>query len=1280
MMCMLCNYIKKAIMGKIICTFLYLACFVAPVHAQFSGGQGTPSSPYQITTAEQLRAIGNHLSQHFLLLNDIDLGDQVWTPLGSQQNPFTGRLNGNGRTIHNLKIRAAENEYGSMFRNVSNGGVIEYIAFSNVDVRGMGNLSTVAGVVDRGTLRDIQIDGRIESEGYGSIGGMSNLIRENSLIERIRLTMDIKSSGSMECGGMISSNMGVVRNVISNSNLENCYSGIVGYNSGVVDSVIYNGSIRGQDASGVVAMNYGEVKRAKSTGYIQGSRVGGIVLQNWGIVDKSYSNMEIQGSYVGGIVNSNGDHSSYSENTRVTESIFEGSIYAAISGGIVLENFAKVENNVSIGFVKSYAMIAGWERACSGGIVGCSYNAISLNYNLFIGKSIGVNVASPIMGEYFRQYYNSNNNVWDFELNELYFGNTWSQYGIGATRQQLIDQNFYDNLNWDFSNIWYMSDLGFPLLLNNPFSNEIQLENNNIFSYGVILGESSYIINENRIGEFGVTDRVDVSKKNSISNDYFEWLGYEIFLTDINNEMIKDDIRHNINSFIDPWSVRIVTKQSPLSVLFSRNTFSNKTISVFHNNEWHKSKRSDILINENRLNQSSDVHIYLHENEEDGLFISTFRADNNISEIQFRSIFDIENKSNNIINVLNYSIIVHRGSECSLYPLSDQERLISPSETYTIGIGRNGVFIRDVDFHLPEVEIGTGTVFGIVRNDESAPHCIHTPGSPLLSDYIALGDERYAESPNFIASIPAGHAVVRTHENETVQTEFVNVVEEWRASGQFRMNMVVTSSTDTLSVMLGVSEGATEGFDPLHDQYAPPSPPSGIFDVRFTHLNEGYYRDVRALGQDSLNWQLDVQNQSGVNSVSLSWNSNQFPEKGLFTLHYIEDGVGKVVDMRRVNSLNINNFVSGSLYVKYKKGIYVDVEYERGWALVGLPVAEQGQIFSNLFVSMIPNTTFGYRNAYMLRDTLLNGEGYWLRLGSQESVRYNGQPIDELVLNLRKGWNLISGGTTESTIMDENQILVPNTLYGFNRSYVLSSTLYPGRGYWVGAHTAGQIRIVESQSNVLPQLRNLARNIEFRNSHGELLSGLLLGTAYSNLGIFGCDLPPVPPVSSFDVRFQSQSWCHYDHSGYISMQQGEDVVTISNTGNDLLNITQFNNSTEIGKFSLLPSRSMQIQRNINTLFVQLGGVGDEVIEFRALNVYPIPAGDVITIQMTVPDEEMVQIRIFNVLGQEVLSSQSDLRHRGLRQDTVNLVNLPNGIYFLRLEHGENVQTMSIVKK
>ncbi|WP_455637446.1 DUF6383 domain-containing protein [Parabacteroides sp.] len=81
------------------------------VAAGFAGGNGDENDPYQISSgaelaylAQQVNGGSNYSGKYFVLMNDIDLDNQEWTPIGDNYGYFKGIFDGNKKIIKNLTM------------------------------------------------------------------------------------------------------------------------------------------------------------------------------------------------------------------------------------------------------------------------------------------------------------------------------------------------------------------------------------------------------------------------------------------------------------------------------------------------------------------------------------------------------------------------------------------------------------------------------------------------------------------------------------------------------------------------------------------------------------------------------------------------------------------------------------------------------------------------------------------------------------------------------------------------------------------------------------------------------------------------------------------------------------------------------------------------------------------------------------------------------------------------------------------------------------------------
>jgi hypothetical protein len=143
--------------------------------------------------------------------------------------------------------------------------------------------------------------------------------------------------------------------------------------------------------------------------------------------------------------------------------------------------------------------------------------------------------------------------------------------------------------------------------------------------------------------------------------------------------------------------------------------------------------------------------------------------------------------------------------------------------------------------------------------------------------------------------------------------------------------------------------------------------------------------------------------------------------------------------------------------------VTINVSYNDGWNLVGLPVSVDDAGYVSLFPEAISGTLYSFDGGYISEDALIGGTGYWLRFPESVSIDITGIPINEITILLDDGWNLIAGITFEtntSNIQDPEGIIIPETFYNFDNGYELVNELIPGHGYWVRANNTGNIIIM----------------------------------------------------------------------------------------------------------------------------------------------------------------------------------------------------------------------------
>lgn len=221
-------------------------CFVEvtqPVENAYSGGDGSETNPYIISTAADLKTLSETAVDwmpglYFTQNADID-ASTLQQPVGTKSSPFKGVYDGGGHSVKNLQL-------------------------ANVNI---GESVGLFGAIDGATIKDLGVvDASISGKSWvGLLVGYA----ASGTIDRCFSTGTV-TAGSICAGGLVGENAG--------AKISNCYSGatvtnandhatggLVGKNTGEITNVYATGEVSGYDyVGGVVGVNYGTVSSSVS--------------------------------------------------------------------------------------------------------------------------------------------------------------------------------------------------------------------------------------------------------------------------------------------------------------------------------------------------------------------------------------------------------------------------------------------------------------------------------------------------------------------------------------------------------------------------------------------------------------------------------------------------------------------------------------------------------------------------------------------------------------------------------------------------------------------------------------------------------------------------------------------------------------------------------------------------------------------------------------------------------------------------------------------------------
>jgi hypothetical protein len=192
-------------------------------------GTGTESSPFIITTAEQLAYIsamvfaGKELykTAHYKLGNNINISaanwqsigiipTASWLPIGTPKNPFRGIFDGNGKVISGLTINGTNdydyyqrlfgNYYQGLFGYIS-GGTVKNLGIEGIAISSGGRLGGIAAIIESGSIiSNCYTTGAITGD-YDTIGGIVGLVGDGgNVVENCYSTVAV--SGVSHIGGI----------------------------------------------------------------------------------------------------------------------------------------------------------------------------------------------------------------------------------------------------------------------------------------------------------------------------------------------------------------------------------------------------------------------------------------------------------------------------------------------------------------------------------------------------------------------------------------------------------------------------------------------------------------------------------------------------------------------------------------------------------------------------------------------------------------------------------------------------------------------------------------------------------------------------------------------------------------------------------------------------------------------------------------------------------------------------------------------------------------------
>ena len=357
----------------------------------------------EITTVEELKNI--EMNKSYVLMNDLDLSDEEWIPLGSYNQPFRGDFNGNGFEISNLSI-TQEYIYTGLF------GYVE------------GNIYNL-------TIKDFTIN--YTTERITFVGGLAGNSSGNVEDVSVNGTINVTNNDSNTYAGLLlgqsseNSYSGNIANFLPNEITDNQANGSLTI---VSERIAFVGGLIGKVFNSKVTGNFSDtIIDVTSTEDM--ANVGGLIGHNYGGITAGYE------------IERKGKDITVANNIAFSQITVESLLNNGYIGGLIgYNNFGDnrdnfVDTTISAeSLVISSGLLIGedWYSENKDSLVRGSLNLTSDNISMsaYIGKTYG---NSLLLNSY-------------FESQDQQFSEEKNQVSL----ENILDSSWYvSNLEWETS-------------------------------------------------------------------------------------------------------------------------------------------------------------------------------------------------------------------------------------------------------------------------------------------------------------------------------------------------------------------------------------------------------------------------------------------------------------------------------------------------------------------------------------------------------------------------------------------------------------------------------------------------------------------------------------------------------------------------------------------------------------------------------------------------------------------------------------------------------------
>ncbi len=466
----------------------------------------------------------------------------------------------------------------------------------------------------------------------------------------------------------------------------------------------------------------------------------------------------------------------------------------------------------------------------------------------------------------------------------------------------------------------------------------------------------------------------------------------------------------------------------------------------------------------------------------------------------------------------------------------------------------------------------------------------------------------------------------------------------------------------------------------------------------------GEWSEIRSFSTRNMPRPENLELVAADGEISISWDAEELDETSGIRVYAGEttESLAPLTDLAQDTRTYSDGLQSGTLYAVTmffindtespfsNVVIYMDETYlfSPEWELVSVPINTEG-------AELQSSDVYGFSGVYSSSESLLPGLGYWVRSDENEELVVAGNGLSETVYSLRRGWNLIgslAAVVSVSSLNDPDGILTSAPIYAYSEgAYTETTSLAPGRGYWLFASDNGEVGIELSagQAKVPADTQNeeideLYR-IRFSNSSASqylFVSGMPLNED----ALQAYRMPPVAPAPALDVRAgefritDRQSASLQIVTNEYPLQVLLETREGAPESNFIYRILAIDEGNEV-HFNLLPGVEVLINRPFDELVLERLHRDEVISEFALEQNYPNPFNPATTIRYQLAAQADVSVMVYDILGRRVASLVNSTQQPGRYSVVFDASHLSSGVYLLRIQAGDftDIQKMTLIK-